>query len=140
MKMKSFAVTLLAGALVVLPIGAVSAGTGVGGVGVSIGGTQQRIVAQGNYTGQLTGGELLVEFECSAEVVGAAASTSIDSCVLHAGDGSHPASGTSLPGNAAATAGVAGVPLAPIQLCWSASARPILGPAISTSGCSALNL
>lgn len=129
--------------LIAVPAQPVSADTGLAGGGVSaditIGGV---LVAQGTYTGQLlpNGRELLVEFECSAEFIGAAASTSIKRCVLNAGDGQHFAPRISLPGNAAATGSVATVPLGGVRLCWIASAQPILGGERKTSDCTQLNL
>ena len=124
--------------MAVLPLTSASAGTGLGGVGVSIGtGGTNRVVASGNYTGQLLGtNQLLIEFECNAESIGVAASTAITSCTLSGGNGSHSAQGIALPGNAAATAGVATVPLAPVKLCWTAVGTFLVGGApVSSSGC-----
>lgn len=136
----SLLVLVLSGAL--LPLPAAQAATGIGGAGASIDTVgKNRVVASGMYVGQLLGtDELLVEFECNAESIGAAASTAITNCELIAGDGSHFAPDLALPGNAVATAGVATVPLAPIRLCWTATGTFVLGSPVTTSGCTALNL
>ncbi|HEV2756346.1 MAG TPA: hypothetical protein VG318_11295 [Actinomycetota bacterium] len=124
--------------MAVLPLTSAAAGTGFGGVGASVGvnGTN-RVVASGNYTGQLLGtNQLLIEFECNAESIGVAASTAITSCTLHAANGSVSAQNVALPGNAAATAGIATVPLAPVKLCWSAVGTFVVGgTTVSSSGC-----
>ena len=135
---KTLIATGLIAGLTLLPLSSAQAASGLAGAGISIGtnGTN-RVVASGNYTGQLLGtNQLLVEFECNAESIGVAASTAITSCTLYAANGAHSAPGVALPGNAAATAGTATVPLAPVRLCWTAVGTFVVGGAsVTTSGC-----
>jgi hypothetical protein len=88
------------------------------------------ITAGGNFTGVLANG-LTVAFECHAVAPGAV-STSITKCALTTG---HSAAPIALPGDAAATASTATVPIAPFRLCWSASATYIDATVRTTSAC-----
>ena len=139
---RTLAVCLMAMSVALMPISSASAATGVGGVGVSIGGViGEQIVAQGTYTGQLTGpNSLLIEFACAAEAYPTAVSTSINSCTLSTPTGTFSAQPRALPGPASATASTASTTLGTVTLCWSASAVFLSSNTRTTSGCTTVNL
>ena len=111
---------------------AMGAGLVVSSTGTAFASGPGAISAQGTATGALEGNGLLVAYACSAEAAGAVA-TAITSCNLTTGG---PTLSIALPGEAAAIAGVATVPLASFKICWSAVATFVDASTKSTSGCS----
>ncbi len=89
----------------------------------------------GNYTGVLTTGGATVAYECQA-VAPAAISVAITQCQMTTGGNNSP---LALPGSVAASAGVAAIPFAPTQLCFTATATFVDSVTKTKSGCTQIS-
>jgi hypothetical protein len=115
-----------------------SVGTGIGGHATAIDSSDDGLTtvrAGGNFTGVLAGGGLQIVFECDAQGVGAVAATVLDECYVEVDGQKYHAPTPNLPGVATATASTVETPIAPVRLCVTGRAVPVLGDDATASAC-----